>query len=264
MPMYCSMTGPEMTTAIDSLKPRRAKNAFAASRSLTTIVIWSKCLTKFASLPAAISSAPACYSYIQSAEVARGLSARRRSGRGAGGLARPRPRRQRFQAPAQIEPPPGALGLHEQGPDLRIGFAEGGLDPLDGRFDLGGRGLVPELGAERGDHMVRGQMNGEHAVGALQRRILLRDLQDGGLERRRGRLADEQALGLPPDEDRRRGQHQPDADRRQAVELGFAGLLGREDAEEGDGDAQERGAVLEENGEGGRILAAADGLKIAE
>ncbi len=65
--------------------------------------------------------------------------------------------------------------------------------------------------------------------------------------RRRGRLADEQALGLDDQDDRDRDQQQPDAERADAVPHRLVRQRRQPHADEGEGEPDQRGDVLEQH-----------------
>ncbi len=73
-----------------------------------------------------------------------------------------------------------------------------------------------------------------------------------------GRLADDEALGLPGEEDGNPRKQQADGDRGETVGFGDAGHVGREYADERDDEACHRRHVLEQHREERGILALHD------
>ena len=69
---------------------------------------------------------------------------------------------------------------------------------------------------------------------------------------------DQQPLGLARQQNRRYGQHQTDQDRGDAIEDRQVKAQRKESAGKGDQQAEQRRAILEQNHEGGRILAGLD------
>ena len=131
------------------------------------------------------------------------------------------------------------------------------LERQHAALDLRCLELVDELEVEGRYDLLRRQMDGEDVAGALGAGLAAGEVGDRLDDTVAGPLADQQALALARHQDRRDRQHHADQHRGDAVELGDAGPVGEEDAGRGDGDADQRRAVLEQHHEGRRILAVA-------
>ena len=149
----------------------------------------------------------------------------------------------------------GRRRLDEGGDHVgRLG-ADPRLDALDRVLHLIGA-QIGEVQLDHGDDLLRSQMDGPQAGDAAHGRIVLDDPADRTGDFRRGGLADQQALALAGQEDRRCRKQKADADRGDAVERGHGEILRRRNTGCRDDDTDQRGAVLQKHDEGRRVLAA--------
>jgi hypothetical protein len=119
------------------------------------------------------------------------------------------------------------------------------LDTGDRRLDIGGAASVVEIEAERGQHLLRAEMHGQHLMGADDAWCHLGDALDFGADFRMHCLAGEEALTFKREERCSRRQHRADPQRGDTVEVWHFEYFGKRDADQGDDQADQRGTVLE-------------------
>lgn len=156
------------------------------------------------------------------------------------------------------------MGLYEKRADFGDGAHHAFFATLHTSLDIRGRQVIGEFDAEIGHDLVRREMDGEQAVHLLHRRVIGGDGQDRRLHVGQRRLAHQQPLALAGQENRRHPHDQADADRSHSVELGHAGQFGGQYAGEGNDQAEQSSAILEQYGIDAGILAAADRGDVAE
>src|SRR5471030_1305793 len=155
------------------------------------------------------------------------------------------------------------LRLDEQADHFRMRGPDLAFD-IDHQFlDARRLQVVVEFKAEGDQDLVRRQLRRQHAVG-LQFGNAGGDAHDGIAQMFVGALADQQAFAFARQQRRRRGQHQADRQRGDAVGQRHLPAACRIGAGGRDQDAQQGGAVFEQHHEGGRVFAFAESLVIAE
>ena len=136
-----------------------------------------------------------------------------------------------------------------------MGLAHARLDRGHDVLDLARGEVVAEVDAEAGHHLARPDVHGEEAVRALDAGLGAHDRADGVRDPRVRGLADEQALALAGEEGGHEAEQDADRDRGHAVQDRTFQEVRRGRAGEGDQEADDGGAVLEEDHERRGVLA---------